>query len=273
MASAVFSLAGLTYRYDATHLALRDVTVDIPKGKITAVLGMSGSGKSTLLALLGLLRTRNTFSQGTIEYNGHSTVSYESLSRLQSADLRAHDFGFILQSSFLMPNLTCQHNVVIPLLLAGMPWREAQYRLRMFTERLENVSSSIGSSFSKQLTKLPARLSGGQRQRMAVIRAILHDPQVVLADEPFSSLDPESADRTAGLLCDWQAGKLSLANCDSADLPSRRSLLLVTHDLARALAVADTFVLMRHGESLENRVWTRDELPEARQLMHLLAGT
>lgn len=269
----MFSLSNLTYQYDSSHVALRNLNVEIPKGEITAVLGMSGSGKSTLLAMLGLLRKQNSFGQGAINYRGREFVAFDQLSRNQSASLRARDFGFVLQSSFLMPNLTCQHNVVVPLLLAGVPWRQAQLRLQTFVNRLETVSRESCSQLSRQLTKLPSRLSGGQRQRMAVIRAILHDPQVVMADEPFSSLDPESADRTSQLLCDWQEGKLTLGAGVPEHMPSERSLLIVTHDLDRARRMAERFLLMRHGECLENRVWTRAELPSTDQLLKLLAGT
>lgn len=273
MTASVFSLADLTYRYDESHFALRNVSLALPQGKITAVLGMSGSGKSTLLALLGLLRSQNSLGGGTIQYNGGSIISYDGLSRTSAAALRAQDFGFVLQSSFLMPNLTCQHNVLIPLLLAGVPWQQAQQRLQLFVQRLENVATGADPQLAKQLSKLPSRLSGGQRQRMAVIRAILHDPRVVFADEPFSSLDPESADRTARLFCDWQAGKLSLDASGSETELTQRSLFLVTHDLSRAIEMADAFVLMSHGECLENRIWTRDELPDRSEIMKLLAGT
>lgn len=169
------------------------------------------------------------------------------------AGLRLRDFGFAIQSSYLLSNFSCLENVAMPLALRGEAHRDRREAARGLVE------SAGDPDLLECCQHLPADVSGGQRQRFAVLRAIVHDPRVVFADEPFSSLDEANADRILALLRAWR----------EAD-PSR-TLLLVCHDPDVAHREATDLILLgRSGQPLERRVFARSEFPTAADLRERL---
>ena len=158
--------------------AMDKVSLTINPGEYLSIMGPSGSGKSTLLNTLGLLDTPNS---GAYLLEGQDVTS---LSDNQLAATRSRKIGFIFQFFHLIPRLTAQQNIELPLLLAGVPRKE---RLERSTRLIE--AFGLGDRRHHR----PDELSGGQRQRVAIARAVINDPAVLLADEPTGNLD-----RTAG---------------------------------------------------------------------------
>jgi ABC-type lipoprotein export system ATPase subunit len=248
-----FELAAVTYRYPrAAGPALRDVTLTIPAGKTTVLLGPSGSGKSTLLSLLGLL-WEGSLDGGRITYrNGATSLDYAALGHAERAQLRLREFGFVLQSSYLLPHFTCAQNVGLPLALHGCGVREQRRRVETLLLRAD-----LEGKLLEVRDRLPGEVAGGQKQRMAVLRAVVHDPRVVFADEPFSNLDPPNARRIVRLLLDWRVGLLH------GDGTQERTLVMVCHDLEVARRVADSCVLLDQDHAVVgNCAFDRSEWPE-----------
>lgn len=249
-----FRVRDLTYRYPNKKkpaLDLDGVALEIPTGATTAVLGMSGSGKTTLLNILGLLAEGSIRPGNVVLEDGDRRYDYGTLTRTECAHLRLTNFGFVLQSSYLLPNFSCACNVQMPLLLQGVSRRE---RRRMFDELLVEVDPRRDGLAAAKDNR-PGQVSGGERQRMAVLRAIIHDPKLIFADEPFGSLDPINRRRVVQLLTDWQAGTLR-----ADDHKHERTLLLVTHEIDIAYDIADCFVLLAHGRVLGETVLCKDRL-------------
>ncbi|HEY8283178.1 MAG TPA: ABC transporter ATP-binding protein [Chloroflexota bacterium] len=196
-------IGGVTKVYDAAspQKALNGVSLRIPTGQITAIMGPSGSGKSTLLNLLaGLDRA----SSGTIVVGG---MEITRLSEAALARYRRQKIGLIFQFFNLLNNLTVLDNVLIPAQLAGTSRRVAEARAAELLERL---------SIADQARKYPARLSGGQRQRVAIARALINRPVLLLADEPTGALDTRSGDQVLDLFRDLNS--------------TGQTIVLVTHD-------------------------------------------
>ena len=170
--SRVFTVGGQEVR------AMDQVSLLIEPGEYLSIMGPSGSGKSTLLNILGLLDTPNS---GTYLLEGEDVTS---LGDTQLANIRSRKIGFIFQFFHLIPRLTAQQNIELPLLLAGVTRRERAER----SERLITAFGLEGRQYHR-----PDELSGGQRQRVAIARAVINEPAVLLADEPTGNLD-----RTAG---------------------------------------------------------------------------
>jgi putative ABC transport system ATP-binding protein len=186
---------------DSDVHALRDVTLEISKGDYLAVMGPSGSGKSTLLNILGCL-DRPT--------SGSYTFNNRDVGELLDADrtkLRQTEIGFIFQFFHLLPRLTAQGNVELPMLFAGVPRAE---RHRRALEALEAVG------LTDRIHHRPDQLSGGQRQRVAIARAVVMEPGLLLADEPTGNLDRAAAAEVMELLDGMNA--------------DGQTVVLVTHD-------------------------------------------
>ncbi|HXE30935.1 MAG TPA: ABC transporter ATP-binding protein [Terriglobales bacterium] len=167
-------------------LALRDVSLTIAAGEFVAVMGRSGCGKTTLLNLLGAM---DTPTRGQVWLEGQET------SRLDDAALtalRRRRVGFVFQAFHLLPTLSVEENIELPLLLAGMG-NGRRERVRAMVERVE-LSAKLGA--------FPGQLSGGEMQRVAIARALVHEPALLIADEPTGNLDSQ----TAGVILDLLAG-------------------------------------------------------------------
>jgi ABC-type lipoprotein export system ATPase subunit len=198
--------------------ALKDVTFDVDAGEFVAIIGRSGSGKTTLLNVIaGLDRA----SQGHV-YIGGQDVS--AMSDSQLTELRRHKLGFVFQSFGLLPLLSAYENVEIALRIAGASIRE---RGRRANELLDLVG------LGRRAHHRPYELSGGEQQRIAIARALVHAPALVLADEPTGNLDADTAGQVLGLL-----GAL----CRDAGT----TLLVASHSAEMARA-ADRVLLLDHG--------------------------
>lgn len=166
-----------TYHLGEPVHALDGVSLSLPPGSFTAVMGPSGSGKSTLMNLLGCLDTPD---DGEVEVGGQPV---SSLSAAQRARLRGTEIGFVFQQFNLMPRLTAAENVTLPLVFNDDI--EAGRR-----ERAETLLGRVG--LGDRMDHRPNELSGGQRQRVAIARALVNEPSLVLADEPTGNLDTET---------------------------------------------------------------------------------
>jgi putative ABC transport system ATP-binding protein len=203
--------------------ALAGVSLAIPSGSYTAVMGPSGSGKSTLMNLVGCL---DTPSEGVVEVGGEDVAA---LSEDGKATLRGEQVGFVFQTFNLMPRLTASENVALP-----MVFRDRSREERV--ERAKHLLTQVG--LGDRLDHQPTELSGGQRQRVAIARALANDPEIILADEPTGNLDTETGSEILGLFEELH--------------DAGNTILLVTHE--RPVAEhADRIVHLRDGriESVE----------------------
>ena len=164
---------------------LTGVTLSLPPGASAAIVGPSGSGKSTLLNILGTLDRPTT---------GDVVLDGQQISRLNEEELagvRNRLIGFVFQLHHLLPHCTALENVLVPTLAMGKPDKDARARAEQLLKRV---------GLSHRLHSLPGTLSGGERQRVAIVRALINRPKVLLADEPTGALDRASADALAQLL-------------------------------------------------------------------------
>lgn len=163
--------------------ALKDVTVSIVKSEFVSIVGQSGSGKSTLLSIIGGI-TPPTEGEVTID-----KISVYSLSTEKLADYRREYIGFVFQQFHLIPYLTVRENVMLPLCVTGKKNME---------ELAESTLRKVG--LDHKISRLPSQLSGGEQQRVAVARAIVNSPPIILADEPTGNLDTETGNEIFELL-------------------------------------------------------------------------
>jgi lipoprotein-releasing system ATP-binding protein len=164
---------------------LRGVDLDVHRGELIAVVGASGAGKSTMLHLLGALDRPTT---GDVWLEGSR---YADLGPMGLAELRNRKLGFVFQFHHLLREFSALENVMMPLLIGGVAEREAH-------SRAEEKLSVVG--LAGRMSHRPAELSGGEQQRCAVARALVHDPKLVLADEPSGNLDYANSERLHELL-------------------------------------------------------------------------
>jgi putative ABC transport system ATP-binding protein len=218
-AAADISLDSVSRHYETPGGVVRAVdgiTIGIEAGSSVAITGPSGCGKSTLLGLIGGL---DVPSQGTVTVGAHRVSDLDERER---ARIRRDELGLVFQSDNLLPFLTAVENVMLQLALRS---RDAG------SERAVSLLDRLGLAGHRD--KLPDQLSGGQRQRVAVARALVHEPAVILADEPTGSLDAESAAGILELLLDVQHERGA-------------TLVMVTHDLGVA-AQLDRTLALRDG--------------------------
>jgi putative ABC transport system ATP-binding protein len=204
----------------AVH-ALREVSIEIPKGEFVVLLGASGSGKTTFLNQVGALESPTS---GSVAANGRDLAGMDDE---EQTDYRLNSVGFIFQFYNLVPTLTAMENVA---LIAELTGSEA-------TERSQRVLEDVG--IGDKLDSFPGQLSGGQQQRVSIARGLVKDPPLLLADEPTGALDVESGVQILSLL---------RKTVDDGE----RSVLTVTHntDIAR---VAHRVVELRDGEVIDVR--------------------
>ena len=166
-----------TYHVGEPVHALDGVSLEIPRGSYTAIMGPSGSGKSTLMNLVGCL---DTPTDGEVVVGGREVTGLDDRER---TSLRGTEVGFVFQTFNLMPRLNALENVALPQLFQGVGREERLDRARALLERV---------GLGDRIDHVPNELSGGQRQRVALARALVNDPAIVLADEPSGNLDTET---------------------------------------------------------------------------------
>jgi putative ABC transport system ATP-binding protein len=213
------SAQDLVRRYgegDTAVDALRGVSLDVPQGQLTAVMGPSGSGKSTLMHILAGL---DKPTEGSVQVAG---TSIQELNDNDLTKLRREHIGFIFQFFNLLPMLTAEENVVLPLAIAGEKPDKAW---------VAELMGRIG--LTKRGSHRPSELSGGQQQRVAIGRALVSRPTIVFADEPTGNLDS----KTSGEILD-----LMRSSVDTYE----QTTVMVTHD-ARAAAIADRILFLADG--------------------------
>jgi putative ABC transport system ATP-binding protein len=208
---------------DSDVHALRDVCLEIAKGDYLAVMGPSGSGKSTLLNILGCL---DRPTSGTYVYDGRDVGSLTDIERTR---LRQTEIGFVFQFFHLLPRLTAQGNVELPMLFAGVPRAERR-------QRAARALEAVG--LADRAHHRPDQLSGGQRQRVAISRAVVMEPGLLLADEPTGNLDRAAAIEVMDLL-----GRMN---------EEGQTVVLVTHDPEVAVR-ARSAVRMDDGAIVEKK--------------------
>lgn len=217
--AALIELDAVTKAYTEGPPALAGVSLTVQPGEAVAILGPSGSGKSTLLNLIaGLDRPTG----GTVMVGG---IRIDQLSEAASAKYRRASVGTVFQFFNLLDDLTVLDNIVLPAQLAGTPRAKATAR---GTELLEYLG------IDRQAATYPGRLSGGERQRVAVARALMNRPALLLADEPTGALDSASGADVRQLLTDLNA--------------DGQTIVLVTHDVALAEACATRTIELRDGQ-------------------------
>ena len=206
---------------DGAITALNRINLNIRKGSFVSIIGPSGSGKSTLLNMLGALDTPDS---GQILVNGIDLALQKDLS-----DFRRHEIGFVFQLHNLIPNLTVQENVEIPLMDSDLSQKEKHKRALLFIE-------AVGL-LDKRKQK-PNKLSGGERQRVAIARALVNLPSIILADEPTGALDT----RTGAKVLDVLRFVHESINA---------TLIIVTHDRDVA-RLADRTIEIRDGQIIND---------------------
>ena len=197
-------------------VALEDMSLEVDGGEFVAVTGPSGSGKSTLLSILGVM---NPPTSGTVEIDG---IDAYALSQERQADLRREYVGFVFQQLELLPYLTAVENVMLPLAILNLPDKR---------EKAFSLLEQLGLD-RRKASRLPSELSGGEQGRVAIARAIVNDPLIILADEPTGSLDTKNGEHILGLLRDLAA--------------AGRAVIMVTHN-PESRRVADRVIEIRDG--------------------------
>jgi putative ABC transport system ATP-binding protein len=217
--AAAVAATAVTRRYgegESAVDALRGVTLEVPAGQFTAVMGPSGSGKSTLMHLLAGLDTPST---GTVEIGGEDITK---MGDKQLTKLRRRHIGFVFQQFNLLPTLTAEENVTLPLAISGRKVPKGD---------LEALLERVG--LTERREHRPSELSGGQQQRVAIARALIAAPTVLFADEPTGNLDS-----TAG-------GEILALLREAVELDGQTTLM-VTHD-PWAAAAADRVLFIADG--------------------------
>jgi putative ABC transport system ATP-binding protein len=212
---------GLTRTFEIgenTVEALLDVCLEVPRGQFLALVGPSGSGKSTFLNLVGGL---DRPTGGTLHVDG---VELASCDEKALTEHRRSRVGFVFQSFNLLPLLTAQENVALPLMFSGVPHRQRDDRAR-------RLLAQVG--LEKRMDHRPTQLSGGEQQRVAIARALVGNPAIILADEPTGNIDTATGQEIMALLRALNREK---------DV----TIVVVTHDL-EAASFADRTIHLRDG--------------------------
>ncbi len=212
--------------------ALNGVNLDIAQGELMMLVGPSGCGKTTLISVIAGILDQDS---GCCEVFGEDLLS---LSNQKKLAFRARNIGFVFQAFNLLPSLNAAENVSVPLLINGIKRAEAE---RKAVAVLEQVG------LGNRIKALPSELSGGQQQRVAIARALIHNPKLIVCDEPTSSLDHETGRNVMNLL-------------KEVALHQDRTLVIVTHD-ARIFEFADRIAKMDDGHIIEvNKINAPDNL-------------
>ena len=201
----LFSMTGIEKFYpmgdEQAHI-LKNIHLTVHRGEYLSILGPSGSGKSTLMNIIGCL---DTPTAGDYTLNGQAI---QEMSEAELADIRSREIGFVFQNSQLLPRLTAEKNVELPLIYAGVPHRERQRLARGMLERV---------GLEDRMEHYPNQLSGGQQQRVAIARALVGNPSLLLADEPTGALDQKTGKQVMALFQELNA--------------EGRTVVMITHDI------------------------------------------
>lgn len=201
---------------------LKGINMQVLKGDFTGIMGKSGCGKTTFLKLMGLIERP---TKGTILFNGMDT---EDLWKDELADIRRRQIGFVFQDFYLMDSLSVLDNIMMPMILD-------KAEPEVMKERAEELASQFG--IADLLKKAPYELSGGEKQRTAICRALINDPEVILADEPTGNLDSKS-------------GKVVMDALGHINEELGKTVVMVTHD-AQLASFCKKIVLLKDGEILD----------------------
>ncbi|WP_391203598.1 ABC transporter ATP-binding protein [Psychrobacillus sp. L4] len=218
---SILTLEEVTKVYEGkvAHLAINQISFEVEKGEFLAVMGPSGSGKTTLL---NIISTIDIPTSGDITINGTNPV------QLTVNDLslfRRRQLGFVFQDFNLLPALTVEENMVLPLTLDGRP-------VEMMKQRVKELAAQL--DLTSILDKRPTEISGGQAQRTAIGRALIHEPTIILADEPTGNLDSKSAKDVLEILSQVNKKK-------------QTTIIMVTHDPVAA-SYCDRVLFIKDGE-------------------------
>jgi len=222
----MLSINGLVKRYGA-RTVLDGLTLELAPGELVAVVGESGAGKSTLLNLIAGLEMPDA---GRIELGGSDLAKLDDDARTR---LRRQSIGFVFQAFHIIPHLTALENTVLPLVLQGVAARER-------VERANGMLEAVG--LGGRADSMPRELSGGELQRIAIARALVHRPTLVLADEPTGNLDPDTAQSVLGLLA-------------ASACAGNAATIVVTHS-ENAAKTADRVLRLTHGQLRISRART-----------------
>ncbi|MEK6559304.1 MAG: ABC transporter ATP-binding protein [Planctomycetota bacterium] len=213
---------------ERTLPVLHAINLSIEKGEIVVIVGASGAGKSTLLHILGIL---DTPTSGSVIYKG---INLTTLSAKKQAEMRNHIFGFVFQFYHLLPDFTALENVLLPSLIGSRPKNRNQAN-ETYTNRAISLLERVG--LGNRLTHKPSQLSGGERQRVAIIRALINNPELLLCDEPTGNLDTKTGHEIRELI--WDLNKTL-----------NQTVVIVTHDEEIAKH-ADRIIRIADGRILE----------------------
>ncbi|BAK15145.1 ABC transporter ATP-binding protein [Solibacillus sp. FSL W7-1472] len=216
------------YEGKVTKRALNQLSFEVEKGEFVAIMGPSGSGKTTLLNMVSMI---DTLTSGEIIFNG---MKPQKLNSEELAYFRRRQLGFVFQDFNLLPTLTVEENVILPLTIDEQPISVMEERLQSLSELLDLTSI---------LMKRPYEISGGQAQRTAIARALIHHPMLVLADEPTGNLDSNASREVLELLA-----RMNKEN--------DTTILMVTHDPIAA-SYCDRVIFIKDGEFF-NEIYTDD---------------
>ncbi|WP_281350462.1 amino acid ABC transporter ATP-binding protein [Brucella intermedia] len=220
----IVRLQDVNVRYGNYH-AVRNVTLDIKKGEVVAIVGPSGAGKSTFLRTINMLEqpVSGTLQVGAFQFDLDSKLTNEQLLKLRRST------GMVFQSFNLFPHMSVRKNITLPQMrVLGRSKNDADARTTQLLERVHLADK--GDAY-------PARLSGGQQQRIAIARALALDPEVMLFDEPTSALDPELGLEVLAVMRELAQDGMTM--------------IVVTHEIAFATEVADRLIVMADGQIIE----------------------
>lgn len=213
----MITISNITKSFGSLQV-LKGISLTINKGEVVSIVGPSGAGKTTLLQIIGTLDNPDT---GSVVINDTDVTK---MSRKKLADFRNRHIGFVFQFHQLLPEFTALENIMIPALIAGVSRKQAKEKALSLLEML---------GLSERASHKPSQLSGGEKQRVAVARALVNDPDVILADEPSGSLDSENKKELHQLFFDLR-DRLG------------QTFVIVTHDESLA-AITDRTIQLCDG--------------------------
>lgn len=220
--SAAICARGVVRDFQAGQTTIRvlhGIDLDIASGEMTYLVGESGSGKTTLISIMcGILWP----TEGDVRIFG---TDIYALDDTELVDFRLQNIGFIFQQYNLIPSIDAAANAAVPLIAQGMSVSEARERAKVMLDKL---------NIADQADKLPSQLSGGQQQRVAIARALVHEPRLVVCDEPTAALDAKSGRRVMDLL-------------HEVAVAEDRACVIVTHD-NRIFDLADRILVLEDGQ-------------------------